>query len=42
MQDYRDGKRVTDTNQGMQQFTERLTMEETRDLAAYCARLGKK
>jgi cytochrome c553 len=40
MQDYRDGKRVTDANQGMRQFAERLTMEEIRNLAAYYARLG--
>jgi cytochrome c553 len=41
MQDYRDGKRVTDANQGMRQFAERLTLQEINDLAAYYARLGK-
>jgi len=41
LQDYRDGKRVTDANQGMRQFAERLTMEEIRELAAYYARMGK-
>jgi cytochrome c553 len=42
MQDYRAGKRITDANQGMRQFAERLTMQEIHDLAAYYARLGKK
>lgn len=42
MQDYREGRRVTDANQGMRQFAERLTMEEIHDLAAYYARMGKK
>jgi len=41
MQDYRDGRRITDANQGMRQFAERLTMEEIRELAAYYARMGK-
>jgi cytochrome c553 len=41
MQDYRAGKRITDANQGMRQFAERLTMQEINDLAAYYARLGK-
>ena len=41
MQDYRAGKRITDANQGMRQFAERLTMQEIHDLAAYYARLGK-
>lgn len=41
MQDYRDGKRVTDANQGMRQFAQRLTMEEIRELAAYYAHMGK-
>jgi cytochrome c553 len=41
MQDYRDGHRVTDANQGMRQFAKRLTLQETNDLAAYYARMGK-
>jgi len=41
MQDYREGRRVTDANQGMRQFAERLTMEEIRELAAYYASMGK-
>jgi cytochrome c553 len=41
LQDYREGKRVTDANQGMRQFAERLTLEEIRELAAYYARMGK-
>ncbi|MBU1394926.1 MAG: cytochrome c4 [Gammaproteobacteria bacterium] len=41
MQDYREGRRVTDANQGMRQFAERLTMQEIHDLAAYYARPGK-
>lgn len=41
LQDYREGRRVTDANQGMRQFAERLTMEEIRDLAAYYASMGK-
>ncbi len=41
MQDYRAGRRVTDANQGMRQFAERLTAEEIRELAAYYARMGK-
>lgn len=41
MQDYREGRRVTDANQGMRQFAERLTMAEIRELAAYYAHLGK-
>lgn len=41
MQDYRDGKRVTDANQGMRQFAERLTMQEIRELASYYASMGK-
>ena len=41
LQDCREGKRVTDANQGMRQFAERLTMEEIRELAAYYARVGK-
>ena len=41
LQDYRDGRRITDANQGMRQFAERLTMEEIRELAAYYARMGK-
>jgi len=42
MQDYREGRRVTDANRGMRQFAERLTMEEIRALAAYYAGMGKK
>ena len=41
MQDYRAGRRVTDANQGMRQFAERLTMQEIHELAAYYARMGK-
>jgi cytochrome c553 len=41
MEDYRAGKRITDANQGMRQFAERLTMQEIHDLAAYYARLGE-
>ena len=41
MQDYREGRRVTDANQGMRQFAERLTMDEIHDLAAYYAGKGK-
>ncbi|MCU0810253.1 MAG: c-type cytochrome [Thiobacillaceae bacterium] len=41
LQDYRDGRRITDANQGMRQFAERLTLEEIRELAAYYARMGK-
>jgi cytochrome c553 len=41
LQDYREGRRVTDANQGMRQFAERLTLQEIHDLAAYYARMGK-
>ncbi len=41
MRDYRTGRRITDANQGMRQFAERLTMQEIDELAAYYARMGK-
>jgi len=37
LQDYR----VTDANQGIRQFTQRLSMQEINDLAAYYGRPGK-
>ncbi len=37
MLDYRDGRRVTDANQGMRQFAQRLSLSEIQALAAYYA-----
>lgn len=37
MQDYREGRRVTDANRGMRQFAQRLTAQEIRELAVYYA-----
>jgi cytochrome c553 len=42
MNDYRDGRRITDANQGMRQFAQRLTEEEINNLAAYYAGLGRR
>lgn len=39
--DYREGRRVTDAQQGMRQFARRLTRQEIDALAAYYAELGK-
>ena len=42
LNDYRDGRRITDANQGMRQFAQRLTEEEISNLAAYYAALGRR
>ncbi len=41
MHDYRAGHRITDANQGMRQFAQRMTLAEINDLAIYYARMGK-
>jgi len=42
MRDYRNGRRITDANQGMRQFAQRLTLGEIEDLAVYYAGLPSK
>ena len=41
LHDYRNGLRITDANQGMRQFAQRLSAEEIRELAVYYATLKK-
>jgi cytochrome c553 len=41
MNDYRQGHRVTDANQGMRQFAQRLSSQEIQQLALYYASLSK-
>jgi cytochrome c553 len=42
LHDYRSGRRVTDANQGMRQFAQRLTPDEIEALAKYYASLSGK